>query len=241
MRPVGWWSAWGPGEDLALDGPGQVIVERGGVLVDQLGPAQVDETRAQCGERAGKPAGQADRQADPVLGGKLSHGQGECDLVGRELGFELPGRRTIQAGIVGDTAAPGYLGDRGKFLRLRPRGDLSPAGNAVHQPGIVQRGGLRLAQPGRQGWAGRDPHLPCELRNRKGRVGRRFGRAQLIVGLRIVGLRIVGGRWFFGRWFFGWADLICRLWPGGPSSGRRFAPGRDFLTRPAPGGPVGGG
>ena len=103
----------GPDQNLPLDRPGQVVVERGRPRVDELGPPEVDRPLAQRGPRPGQPAGQADRQAHPPLSGKLRQGQGQCDLVRGELRLQLPDGVTVQFGIIHDTPAAPELGDRG--------------------------------------------------------------------------------------------------------------------------------
>jgi hypothetical protein len=146
-----------PGQDAALDRPGEPGVQRAGVLADQLRPVQVDRALAQGRQGGGKPVGQAHRQVHPVLGTALGQRQGQRNLVRGEPGLQLghgvgfgfadvrdraavPSIRgpvaVLSAGLhrPGDTAATGELGHRGEFLRLGPRGHLAPGGDRGHLP-----------------------------------------------------------------------------------------------------------
>jgi len=112
----------------------------------------------------------------------LRQGQGERDLVGCELGGKLPGRVTIALGIIHDAAAASELGDRRQFLRLSPRGELAPSGDAVDQARLVLLARPRLTKPGGQAGTGLDAHVTCDLRARHRRPSVRLGGTQLVLG-----------------------------------------------------------
>jgi len=58
--------AWAAGRNL--DHPGQIIIERRRVLIDQLRAGKVDLAPGQSGQGRGQAGIQADRKGHPVVG-----------------------------------------------------------------------------------------------------------------------------------------------------------------------------
>ena len=133
-----------PDENFALYRSSQVVIERSGPQIDEHGRPQVDRSLAQRGLRRGQPAGHADRQVHPPFSGALRQGQGERYLIRCELRGKLPGRVTLELGIIHDTPAASELGDRGQF---GPSVGSSGAGSSAAGRDLPKRGGGALGGP----------------------------------------------------------------------------------------------
>jgi hypothetical protein len=100
-----------PGQHPALDRVGKLRVQRAGVLVDQPCPVEVDRALTQGRQGRGEPAGQAHRQAHPVLGAALGQRQGQRNLARGEPGLQLGnGVVATPAGVRDRAAVPSIRG-----------------------------------------------------------------------------------------------------------------------------------
>ncbi|MDR0343122.1 MAG: hypothetical protein LBI49_08355 [Nocardiopsaceae bacterium] len=63
-------------------------------------------------------------------------------------------------------AAAGELGDGGEFVRLRPGGQLAPAGDRRHERGIVELAAPGTGKPARELWPRRDQDVPAQAPGR---------------------------------------------------------------------------